>query len=330
VFVEDSEVPVFDDDGTEYKDQAFEFSCRFHRTRRDKKIEPAVLEEDQRIRDAARAVKKGDICQMQYRRGDMFAGIVVENRKSEEMLLLNILPSGDYVEVEWKWLIVPDPSDYHLPKASANAIPLPPTRKAHEAINAKRSANESQIPRKGDTFVEGQLFTWAEFHTCHDIVNEDQVNLNLLDRPEQVWLYLPQGSTDTRPQYTHDPAVREHNSRSNFLDTVPKPVKTSTAASKRKYLNPGPGPITQGASPGSNPVSNPASSPASNVATTDEKPYIYKPRKAIHMPPIHRTSGRPGPPILGTTVTTPGATVPLVATQQQGQSLPQHPFASSK
>lgn len=94
VFVEEGEVPVFGEDGTEYKEQAFEFSCRFHRTKRDRKAEGDALECNAQIREAAVALKKNDICQIQYYRGDIFAGVVVENRVDEETLLLDVIPNG--------------------------------------------------------------------------------------------------------------------------------------------------------------------------------------------------------------------------------------------
>jgi len=94
VFVEEGERAVFGPDGTEYKEHGFEFSCRFHRVKRDKKLEGDVLEEDQRIQARAFALAVGDKCQFQYHKGDIFAGVVVENRKLEEMLLVKILPRG--------------------------------------------------------------------------------------------------------------------------------------------------------------------------------------------------------------------------------------------
>ena len=94
VFIEEAEVPVFGEDGTEYKEQAFEFSCRFHRTKRDKKLDGDTLEENSRIQEAAAVLKKGEICQMQYYKGDIFAGVVVENRHDERTLLLDIIPNG--------------------------------------------------------------------------------------------------------------------------------------------------------------------------------------------------------------------------------------------
>ena len=100
VFVEEQFVPVFGDDGVEYKEEAFEFSCRFHRSRRDKKVDGEVLERDSHIRNEAAKVKAGDICQFQYYKGDIFAGMVVENRPDERMILVDLIPSkyvSDYL-----------------------------------------------------------------------------------------------------------------------------------------------------------------------------------------------------------------------------------------
>jgi hypothetical protein len=97
VLVEQGEIPVFGEDGTEYKEWGIEFSCRFHRTKRDKKLDGDALGDNERILKAASELKVGETCQMQYYGGDIFAGVVVENRKSEEMILVDILPRG-YVE----------------------------------------------------------------------------------------------------------------------------------------------------------------------------------------------------------------------------------------
>jgi hypothetical protein len=98
VLVEQGETPIFGEDGTEYKEWGIEFSCRFHRSKRDKKFDSDALGDDNRIRKAALALKVGETCQLQYYRGDIFAGAVVENRTSEEMLLIDILPRG-YVKM---------------------------------------------------------------------------------------------------------------------------------------------------------------------------------------------------------------------------------------
>ncbi|KAK2046648.1 JmjC domain-containing protein [Colletotrichum somersetense] len=267
VFVEEAEVPVFGEDGTEYKEQAFEFSCRFHRTKRDRKYDGDALEDDVRIRDGATALKKGEICQLQYFKGDIFAGVVVENRSDEQMLLLDIIPNGDRLEVEWKWLLLPDPSDYHLPKASAKAIPMPSSQKAKDKLNAKRPADE--IPRKDAPFVEG--YTWAEFHPCAECANPNQAKVDLA-KDNQIWHYLGKSSTEAKAQYSEDPVKELHNPKSNFLDTIPKPPKPVSANTTHRRVSniipPQPSPV---AAPG----------PVVQNGPKSEKPYVYKPRKPV-------------------------------------------------
>ncbi|KAK5997800.1 DNA damage-responsive transcriptional repressor RPH1 [Cladobotryum mycophilum] len=269
VFIEEQDVPVFDEDGKEYKEQAFEFSCRFHRTKRDRKYGGDVLENDSRILAAARALKKGDICQVQYYKGDIFAGIVVENRSDEHALLIDVLPNGDRIEVEWKWLLLPDPADFHLPKASANAMPLPTSQKAKDRLNAKRQQDDK--PRKDDIFGEG--FTWAEFNTM-DIANKYQVKVDF-SKAEQIWYYLGKTSTEAKAQYTEDPSKLRFNPKGNYLDTLPKPVKPMPA--------PRPHYQQQYGFTGSYVYSNATQSPAAHHpgSVVFEKPYVYKPRQPV-------------------------------------------------
>lgn len=309
VFVEEEEVPVFGEDGTEYKEQAFEFSCRFHRTKREKKLDGDALDGNSRVRKAAAALKKHDICQLQYYRGDIFAGVVVENRTDEETLLLDIIPNGyvprnqargimltidsDRVEVEWKWLLLPDPADFRLPKASANALPMPTTRKAQQELNAKKRP-EDELPRKDDLFVEGG-FTWAEFNTCEAIRNPEHVKVDL-SKENQVWHYLGKTSTETKAQYTGDPSKRVHNTKSNFLETIPKPLvnlpprpaaprKPSFAASYPRQAMPPPaapyGPTIPGQPPAAPKQISAVPKPQDTTGSKpQDKPYVYKPRKS--------------------------------------------------
>ncbi|KAK4455228.1 DNA damage-responsive transcriptional repressor RPH1 [Podospora aff. communis PSN243] len=273
VFVEEAEVPVIGEDGTEYKEQAFGFSCRFHRTKRDKKYEGEALEDNKQIREAAAALKKHDICQIQFFRGDIFAGVVLENRHDEETLLLHVIPNGDRVEVEWKWLLLPDPADFRLPKASANAIPMPTSRKAQKELNAKRPVDDT--PRKDDEFAAG--FIWAEFHACDEVKNSAQVKVDLF-KENQIWYYLGKTSTELRAQYTEDITKPIHSIKSNFLDSIPKPLKPAPMAAppkpKRAYLATFP----QGVLPKVSPVPLPGAVAAS-LAAKQDRPYIYKPRQ---------------------------------------------------
>ncbi|KAI6756668.1 hypothetical protein HG530_011266 [Fusarium avenaceum] len=253
VFVEEEEVPVFGEDGTEYKEQAFEFSCRFHRTKRDKKFDGDALEADSQIRAAASKLQSGETCQLQYHKGDIFAGVVVENRADEQTLLLDVLPNGDRLEVEWKWLLVADPADYRLPKASEKAIPMPVSQKAKDKLKTKRF--DDGKPQKDDPFVEG--CTWAEFQ-LQAVTNKEQVKINF-SKPDQVWHYLPKTSTEARAQFTEDPNQKRHNPKGNFLSTVPKaqkPPKSVPVYAPRQHYQ------------------SPAPYPASRL----DKPYVYKPR----------------------------------------------------
>ena len=282
VFVEEAEVPVIGEDGTEYKEQSFEFSCRFHRTKRDRKFDGDVLEENPDIRRAAASLQKNAICQVQYFRGDIFAGVVVENRPDEETFLLDIIPNGyvmserrheqkltqnsDRVEVEWKWLLLPDPADFRLPKASPNAIPMPTSRKAKQEINAKRPVDD--IPRKGDEFGAGSV--WAEFHTNDTVKNGAQVKVDF-GKENQIWHYLGKTSTEAKAQYTDNPSKPVHNLKANFLDSIPKPVSAVPLPPQpRRSYSATHAPPAYGvqfaASPG---------------GSKQAKPYVYKPRKPI-------------------------------------------------
>ncbi|RYO91410.1 hypothetical protein DL763_005013 [Monosporascus cannonballus] len=282
VLVEEGEVPIFGEDGTEYKEQAFEFSCRFHRTKREKKRDGNALDDCQKTRQAAAALKKGDICQLQYYRGEIFAGVVVENRADEETFLADIIPNGceayktisntappmltfirDRVEVEWKWLLLPDPADLHLPKASPNAIPMPTSRKAKEHINATKRQTE-ELPRADSPFVDG--FTWAEFNS-YKCTNRDQAKVDF-SKENQIWFYLGRKSTEARAQYTEDPGKPRHNPRSNFLDTIPRPFP---APQPRKPYRATFAPHI----------------PAASRPARAEKPYEYKPKNPITPSFVH-------------------------------------------
>ncbi|KYK56120.1 regulator of deoxyribodipyrimidine photo-lyase PHR1 [Drechmeria coniospora] len=274
-FVEEQQVPIFGDDGTEYKEQAFAFSCRFHRTKRDKRRDGDALEADEAIRAAARALRKGDIRQFQFYKGEIFAGVVVENRPDEETVLIRAMPNGGRVEVEWKWLLLPDPADFRLPKASAKAVPLPASKKAKDKLNAKRLHEDK--PRKDDVFVDG--CAWAEFHVA-EVANKDQSKVDL-SKPDQIWHYLGRTSTDARAQYTDDPANACHNVKSNFLDTLPKAPKPKPAVKAAAFHRRRPS-----VAGGYSYTFSPLSTQPGDGSARPPKPYLYKPRTSMHPQPI--------------------------------------------
>ncbi|CAD6443628.1 b60b918e-75f3-4fc0-b5f3-c5bdd1d0042e [Sclerotinia trifoliorum] len=298
VFVEQGEIPVFGEDGTEYKEWGIEFSCRFHRVKRDKKLDSESLEEDVRIRNGAKSLKVNEVCQMQFYKGDIFAGTIIENREDEETVLVDILPRGDRVEVEYKWILIPDQSFFTLAKPSEKAIPMPKSRIEAASLNTtKRQVDD--IPRPEDVFVKG--FTWAEFNTASIARNAAQVKLDL-SKENQVWYYLGKNSTEARAQFTENLRIQRHNPKGHFLDTIPKaaaPVprlsyaasyptpssKSSSSATKMPASN------TSYIGPNAQALQNMVTSktftqPASSSATPPpsvtrlEKPYVYKPRKS--------------------------------------------------
>jgi hypothetical protein len=97
VLVDRGVIPVYGEDGTEYTDIGNDFRCRIHRGRRGKYVDGAALEEIPLIKKTASKLPIGEVVQMQYLQGDIFAGVVLENRKSEETLLIEVLPKG-YVQ----------------------------------------------------------------------------------------------------------------------------------------------------------------------------------------------------------------------------------------
>ena len=94
VLVDMRDVPVFDEDGTEYTDVGIDYRCRFHRPKRSKSLDGDSLEENDLIREATGKLKPGDLVQMQYYKGDIFGGVLIENRTSEHTVLVDILPQG--------------------------------------------------------------------------------------------------------------------------------------------------------------------------------------------------------------------------------------------
>ncbi|KAI6248845.1 DNA damage-responsive transcriptional repressor RPH1 [Erysiphe necator] len=209
----------FAQDGTEYKEEVYDFRCRFHRPRRDKKLDEAAISMDRRILEFGSCLKPGEICQIQLLNSDIFAGTVVTNNRSEDMVVIKVLfdHTDTLYEIEYKWLLAP-PLESSLPKPSANAIPMPVSFKAKESLNTCiRQVND--LPRPRDKFVES--FTWAEFVTIAITNNPDQVKVDLT-KDSQIWYYIGKTSTEAKAHYTDDLKKPWDNSKGHFLSTVPK------------------------------------------------------------------------------------------------------------
>ncbi|KAI9751474.1 MAG: hypothetical protein M4579_006046 [Chaenotheca gracillima] len=283
VLVDMRDVPVFGEDGTEYTDVGIDFRCRFHRPKRAKQLDGDVLEQSELIQKFALQLRVGDVVQMQYHKGDIFAGNVVENRCSEQTIVVDILPKGDRVEVEYKWLLVLDPSDSRLPVPSATARPI-----SEFPAQKKNLAKEKQPthPIPDDPFCDPDgPHVWSEFHTAQDIKNPHQVKVDM-DKVKGVWHYLGKTSTEARAQYTEDARKSLHNPESNFLESV-KPPPVINASAQRKPI-PVPHPPVNATRPNQHALNaiqaqarqpeQPPADPYQPART--EKPYQYKPKSA--------------------------------------------------
>jgi hypothetical protein len=92
-------MPTFDEEGTEYYYDGYDFRCRFHRPkkRNNKTVDVDALEKDKFIMNYAKALKPKDVVQFQYVGGEMYqiyGGTVVENRQGEQAVLIDVLPDG--------------------------------------------------------------------------------------------------------------------------------------------------------------------------------------------------------------------------------------------
>ena len=233
-------VPVYGPDGTEYTDTGIDFRCRFHRVKRSRNLDQKKLDEledNPLIRKTAQHLPIGELVQMQYYQGDIFAGVVLENRRSEQTLLLETVPTKERIEVEYKWLLVLDPGNSQLQIPSEHAKPLPP-----EMAHTSRTTADPlgcEKPEIDKPFCDGHgQFVWSEFHSCHAIRNKYQVKVDL-ETPKQVWFYLGPQSTEAKAYYTADPRRRINDQSGNFLESVRlKELQASrTAAQQRQSLS---------------------------------------------------------------------------------------------
>ena len=280
VLVDMRNVPVFDEHGTEYTDVGIDFRCRYHRVKRSKNMDGDSLEENCLVQESAQKLVAGDVAQMQYHKGDIFAGVVIENRQSERTILVDMLPRGARMEVEYKWVLALDPADSHLPIPSANAQPL--SANAPQKMRTALSRPNPGRPVEGDPFCDPTaLQVWSEFHTATMDRNPDQISVNL-SKPNTLWYYLGQTSTEARAQFTEHPQTPLHNPKSNFLELVKPAPARSTPTQRRSNLASKPGTSASRSdmrSP-SLPKVNGPSQQVSQVSQDliQEKPYEYKPR----------------------------------------------------
>ncbi|KAI9657061.1 MAG: hypothetical protein M1821_003227 [Bathelium mastoideum] len=225
------DVPTFGEDGTEYYMEGYHARCRYHRPKKPKNFDFELLEKDKLVLDYAKNLQPGQVAQAQVGQGEVFGGVVMENRPAEQSIILEVMPEGDRVEIEWKWLAPHDPAKSERPKPSEKAIPLP----AEISQTAVSTQNQKDGPPViGEPFLDNPAFKWQEFNPVplSECRNPMQAKIQL-DKPDQLWFYLGKTSTEARAQFTHDIKVTTHNTKSNFLDTV-KPPAAPVQRAERK------------------------------------------------------------------------------------------------
>ena len=234
VLVDIGLVPVFDEDGTEYTDTGIDFRCRFHRSKRPKNMDSVSLEENAFIRKHASKMSPGELVQAQYYLQDVFAGIVVENRKDEETLLLEVLPKGERLEIEYKWMLILDPKNSQRPLPSENAKPMP-AEIARTTRTTAEAPQNADVPKANEPFCDAStIFKWSEFNSCKRFRNPHQKKVDLV-KAEQLWHYLGRTSTEAKAQYTHDLLVKTNNTKANFLESVRVVTPATAPPARRSY-----------------------------------------------------------------------------------------------
>ena len=292
VLVDMGPMPTFGADGTEYiKEDGIDYRCRFHRSKRGKNSDSAVLEDHTFIRKQAVKIQSGELVQAQYYQQEIFAGYVVENLKDEESLLLETMPKGEVLLVEWKWLLILDPMKSMRAIPSADAKPMPEEMKWHNRTTAEAPPNADD-PKPNEAFCDANtIYKWSEFNSCKPFRNVDQAKIDI-DKPEKLWYYLGRPSTEAKAQYTHDVAIQKNNTKAVYLETpgvrttpvaVIPPVRRPFSASY-----PSGSTINQNAinaARANSQVSQPKTTPPiskdrpyhGKYAITDPLPYQYKP-----------------------------------------------------
>ena len=230
---------------------------------------------------------------------------------------------SDRFEVEWKWVLAPDPTESKLVKPSANAKPLPSHLAPH---NLEASNPDYGPPVSGDPFTPGDSpQKWEEFICCEDLPrNPDRRKVDL-SKENQVVYYLGKNSTETRPKFTESLQKRRNNPALHFLETIKPKPRPPQVATVPKALN-----------------HNVANRPALNNAfkqntmplppPKQERPYQYKPKSDVSFlpsplgpgAPLNTTSSVASP--LGRNVSNSANLPPL---QGKAPTLPNPPAATA-
>ncbi|EEA25744.1 hypothetical protein TMatcc_006024 [Talaromyces marneffei ATCC 18224] len=226
VQVEFGSILVIADSGQQYYVPSVDLKCKYHR---QKRLGPSETpDEDRKVLQAASRLSMGDLLQFQADK-EINGAVVLENRPIERMLKLKVLPRGDVIELPYRWILV---------VRKTNFAPLPPGTQplpAHLVRKAETHRDLSNtVPQPGTPFFDANApFQWAEFETASLPADAIRVRVDIAgNKPEQIWYYLGETSTECRAQFTHNPSVTVHNARSNFLEMM-KPLPVSALSAGR-------------------------------------------------------------------------------------------------
>lgn len=280
VLVDSGLVPTFDAEGNEYYEQGFDFRCRYHRPKMPKILDMDALESTKRVYAAAKDLKPKDPMQAQYHGGEVFGGLVVENRPAEQTLLVDVLPDGDRIEVEYKWLCVLNPDDSVRPKPSAAAKPVPKDMNKNSLALSNR---QDGVPAQDDLFNTDDQYKWHDFYNYHTpppgfqtVLWRAPSKLKIdVNAPDTLYYYLPEISTDAKVFFTDKPGSKQVAPRGNFMDRV-QPKQTYQHPAAKQAIAP-----AQSSAPiwrTHQPALSSAAMPAHSNSIT-EKPYVYKPKE---------------------------------------------------
>lgn len=272
VQVDAGPVPTFDEEGKEYFEEGFDFRCKMHRPKMPKNATPNSLEKEERVLKYAKELKPNDVVQVQHIGREVFGGLVIENRPAEMTALVDVLFESERVEVEWKYLCVLDPDLSQRPKPSPNAVPMP------EGMNKQlvsASNRQDGVPSQDEVFTDDAAYKWQEFYNSDFPPGGYRLNRDKLpkikvdlDKPDQLYYYLPTKSTEARCFFTDKVGGTEAAPRSNFLDRVAPPKPTYSYTAPRPSLAAAP-PV---------PRTQPAYGTMNTFQQGLDKPYAYKPR----------------------------------------------------
>lgn len=122
---------------------------------------------------------------------------------------------SDVIELPYRWMLVVKKTSF--PPLPPGTKPLP----AHLARKpAARKDASATLPLPGTPFCDAKYpYQWAEFESVELRDHAPPVKVDL-EKREQIWYYLGESSTECRAQYTHNPSVKIHNPRANFLDGI--------------------------------------------------------------------------------------------------------------